>query len=89
MATQKGELFSLQVKDFIKGSVIAFGAALLPSIYTLLDKDHFPTWVEFAPYLKSALSAMIVYILKNYLSNSNGDFLKKEPVNLPYNKTEP
>lgn len=75
---QSNGIFTLQVKDFAKGAIIAFGTALLPSIYTMLDKDHFPTWIEFAPYLKAAVSALVMYIGKNYFSNNEGAFAKKD-----------
>lgn len=87
MPIPNGTLYTFQRSDWIKGLAIAIGGVLLPSLYDLIDNGALPTWVEFAPVLKAAIGAGITYVGKNFLSNSDGKFMKKETPVLPY--TEP
>jgi len=67
---------SLNKKDFIKGLLMAVLTAVISVVYTSIESGS----LEFN--LKSvviaALSAALAYIMKNALTNSNDQFLKKE-----------
>lgn len=71
-------LGKLKLNDFWKGALIAFGTSVLSGAYFLLTKDHFPTWVEFQPYLQTAVAAFIMYVLKNLGTNNVGELLQKD-----------
>lgn len=51
---------------------------LLTGLYTILSAGAFPTWEQFKPYLISSVSAGVAYILKNFISNNQGQVLKKD-----------
>jgi VIT1/CCC1 family predicted Fe2+/Mn2+ transporter len=74
----KSKFLNLDIKDAINGFVIAFLSAALTGLVATLDSGALPSVAE----LKSAgvigLTAGLSYLLKNVLSNSKGDFLKKE-----------
>lgn len=73
---KRSDFLTLNARDVFRGSLIAFGSALLPTLLVLLQQDHWPTWVEFRPYLQAAISAAITYLLKNYFTNSKGQFAR-------------
>lgn len=68
----------LNWRDAINGFIVAFFAASLTGIINILDGGHLPL----LPELKSAgiigLTAGLSYLLKNVLTNSTGEILKKE-----------
>ena len=72
-------LFSLGWKDVVKGFIMAIISALLTGVYTSINAGTFPPdvagWKSMGIV---ALGAGVAYILKNWLSNSDGQFMKKE-----------
>ena len=61
--------------DLVKGLIVFVLAAILKAIY----EGGIPsTWIECKSILSTAVIAGIGYILKNWLSNSEGKFLSKE-----------
>lgn len=74
----KSKFLNLDIKDAINGFVVAFLSAALTGIIATLDSGALPSVAE----LKSAgvigLTAGLSYLLKNVLTNSNGELLKKE-----------
>lgn len=74
----KSKFLNLDIKDAINGFVVAFLSAALTGLVATLDSGALPTVAE----LKSAgvigLTAGLSYLLKNILTNSNGELLKKE-----------
>ena len=73
----KGKFGTLVLSDWWKGLLITVFTTLLTGIYGILSAGDFPTWDQFKPYLVSSIAAGISYVLKNLLSNSEGQFLKK------------
>ena len=71
-------LFNLNSLDLLKGFIVAFLSAALTGIVSTLDSGVLPTLAE----LKSAgvvgLTAGLSYLLKNLLTNSQGEILKKD-----------
>jgi hypothetical protein len=65
----------VQGKDAAK-SLIIF--ALTPLIMSIATGNIPMTMVEAAPLLKAGISAAAAYIVKNFLTNSNDEFLKKD-----------
>lgn len=74
----KSKFLSLDTKDAINGFVVAFLSAALSTILATLDSGALPTLAE----LKSAgiigLTAGLSYLIKNVLTNSNGELIKGE-----------
>jgi len=74
---KKAKLFSLGLKDWIKGLVMAVLAAVVVLIQETIATGslHFD-WQSIG---KTALLTAIAYITKNFLTNSKDEFLSKEP----------
>ena len=75
-----GEKFGqLSLKDLVKGFILAVLTVLVTYIGQCLQAESFPmdahTWIL---ELKIALGAGIGYVMKNWLTNSDDQFLKKE-----------
>lgn len=74
----KSSLFTLNKTDFVKGLVIAVLTAVITVVYTTVQTGSFTfDWKEISV---AALSAALAYITKNLLTNSNDQFLTKDPV---------
>ena len=74
----KSNFFDLNWGDVFRGFIIAFGGALLPCLLVLFNQDHWPTWLEFRPYLQASISAGVTYLIKNLLTNSDGKIVQPE-----------
>lgn len=74
----KSKFLTLDTKDAINGFVVAFLSAALTAVLATLDSGTLPTLAE----LKSAgiigLTAGLSYLIKNVLTNSNGELVKAE-----------
>lgn len=76
---QKAKFLSLNWQDAIHGVLVAFFGSLMYGLYDILNSGKFPTtWAEFKPILISALVFTLGYIIKNFLSNSAGNFAQTE-----------
>ena len=65
----------LNVQDFFRGLIIAVLTALVTFLYTTMESGELVfNWKQIAT---TSLTAALAYIIKNYLSNSEGAFLKK------------
>lgn len=77
-------LLSVGMKDAIKGLLVAMLTVLVSMVGSTIQNGIFPeTWNEWKVILLASLGAGISYVIKNWLTNSNDQFLKKET-----NKTE-
>lgn len=81
----KNGLFTINLADLGKGVIMAILTALSASLLVILSGDpsdptmhgHLPSLLELKNIGLGALSVGIIYLLKNFLSNSQGQFLKK------------
>jgi hypothetical protein len=84
MKTIEAKIFSLVPKDFLKALIMAGLVAAGKLVYTSIQAGTFPmdaiTWMAIG---KAAGVAMVAYLLKNLLTNSNDQFLKAEPKDAP------
>jgi len=65
----------LNVQDFFRGLIIAVLTALVTFLYNTMESGELIfNWKQIAT---TSLTAALAYIIKNYLSNSEGAFLKK------------
>lgn len=65
----------LNVQDFFRGLIIAVLTALVTFLYNTMESGELIfNWKQIAT---TSLTAALAYIIKNYLSNSEGVFLKK------------
>ena len=76
---EKSKLFSLSLSDVWKGLIMTFLGALVSGVMTVIQSGVFAfDWITFKPILMGAIGAGLAYILKNFFSNSNGQFATKE-----------
>jgi len=73
----KSSLFTLNKADFVKGLVIAVLTGIITAAYTTVQNDSLK--FDWKAITIAALSAAFAYITKNLLTNSNDEFLKKDP----------
>lgn len=75
----KNELFKLAPKDAVKGLILSVLTVIVTSVTASLNVGTIPTTKEFwVTQLTLGLSAGGAYLLKNFLTNSDDQFLKKE-----------
>lgn len=74
----KSKFLSLEIKDWIRGLFMAVGAAVVDGAIIVLNAGAMPNTDEYKRLAIVGLSAGLVYIAKNLLTNSNDQFLKKE-----------
>lgn len=77
---KKTSLFSINWKDLVKGFILAFLTALVTAIGQSITAQSLPTWAQILVDLKLALGAGVAYLIKNFLTNSKGQFLAKEVI---------
>lgn len=70
--------FTLKLVDFSKGFVVAFFTGCLTAIVDNLSPENILNPIGFRTYLVTGLIAGASYILKNWLTNSEGK-IAKEP----------
>lgn len=74
----KSSLLTLDSKDFIKGFLVSVITAIVTVVYNTIQTGTLAfDWKAIAI---AALSAGLAYITKNLLTNSQDQFLKKEPI---------
>ena len=76
MKTSK--FLSLNTQDLLKGLVLSLIFFVLTSILKSLNAGEFPTTEQWVSIGKNGLALVISYLLKNFFTNSNDKFLKKE-----------
>ena len=76
---KESKFLSIKIKDLIKGFITAMLMAIVTGIYTSIEQGTFPPdasgWKAMAI---TGFGAGLAYILKNLLTNSNDQFMKKE-----------
>lgn len=76
---------TLNWMDVLKGAGIAALTSILTALMTFLNNGTFPTtWAEWQFYVYAAIGCFVAYVLKNLLTNSQGEVLKGEqdkPIN--------
>lgn len=70
---------NLNWKDLGKGLLLTVLTTLFSGLGVYFSQNSLPTWPEFEVILISSGGASISYLLKNLMTNSQGQFLKSEP----------
>jgi EamA domain-containing membrane protein RarD len=68
----------LNLQDIIKGSILAVITAIITALYQIVQAGSLPTVSDLQTIGTVALGAALSYLLKNWLTNSNGNFAKPE-----------
>lgn len=74
----KSSFLNLNVKDLLKGFIVAIVTALLTGVYQVIQSGGMFNWETVKPVVLASIGAGLSYIIKNYLTNSNDEILKKD-----------
>jgi hypothetical protein len=74
----KSSFLKLDTQDLVKGFVVAFLSASLTGLVAILDSGALPTLIELKQAGIVGLTAGLSYLLKNLLTNSQDELLKKD-----------
>jgi len=75
----RSKFLSLNVNDLLKGLLIAFLTALFTGLIALFQAGPFEfDWLTFRPIVMAAASAALAYLLKNWITNLQGQILVKD-----------
>ena len=71
---ERSPFLKLAIPDFIKGLILAVITALVTGLYELINGGWAFTfdWVTFKPIVMTAVAALLSYLIKNLLTNSDG-----------------
>jgi len=76
----KSKFMTLDWKDFSRGLLVAFLAAVITGVINILDTGAVFTWLTVKPVLIAGISAALSYLLKCLATNSQDQMFKREPV---------
>lgn len=68
----------LNLRDLLNGVVVAFLTASLTGLIQVLDSGVLPTASELKTSVLAGVVASLAYLLKNLVTNSNGEIAKSE-----------
>jgi len=76
----KSKIFGVNIRDFAYGLVVAFLGAIATALHQLLSSNQSFSfdWITFKPIVYTGITAGFAYLIKNFFSNSKGDFGKLE-----------
>jgi len=74
----QSKIASLNWNDALKGFVVAFLTASLTGLIQTLESGSLPNLAAVKVHVVAGLIAGLSYIIKQFLTNTNGDLLKKE-----------
>ena len=74
----KSSFLKLDTQDLVKGFAVAFLSVGLTGLIATLDSGSLPTLTELKQAGIVGLTAGLSYLLKNLLTNSEDELMKKE-----------
>jgi hypothetical protein len=72
------KLFNINLADLGKAALMVLIVTVLTAVYPAFSTGEFPTGVALLAALKSGVTGGVAYIIKNLLTNSNGNFATSE-----------
>ena len=85
MTNEIAKLFTINWQDILKGFITAVLTVIVAGLYTGLSSTppQFPDLATLEHLGITGLLAGVAYLMKNFLSNSAGQFLKAEGAPMP------
>ncbi len=74
----KSKFLRLDTRDFINGLIISVFCAFITGFYQLIAGGGVINWLSMKPVIIAAIGAGVSYLTKNLLTNSKGQFMKRE-----------
>jgi len=65
----KSTRFTLQLRDFAKGALVAFGTAFLTTLTQTLSTGAMPTVAQLKISAIAGVSSILIYLTKNYFTD--------------------
>jgi hypothetical protein len=78
MYTPTSKFLQLNARDLILGIIMALVTSLLAGIIKILETGTDFTWVNLKPVMIAGICAGLTYLLKNLVSNSRGELLRRD-----------
>ena len=75
---KQSNFLNLDVNDLTKGFVVAFFSAALTGLVAILETSQLPQINDLKAAAIVGLTAGLSYLLKNVLTNSQGELLKND-----------
>ena len=75
----KSKFLTLDLKDFLRGLLVAFLTAVIRGVIEMLDTGAVFTWLTLKPVLIAGVSGALAYLLKCLMTNSQDKMFKREP----------
>jgi hypothetical protein len=75
---KRSKFLTLNLRDALKGLFLVVITAIITGVYELVATGAVFAWTSLKPILLTAAAAALSYIIKNFLTNSNGEILTKE-----------
>lgn len=73
------KFLGLNIADIVKSGIMAFLGAFLTGFYKFIEMGSFPeSWAQWKPIVLGGLISMVGYLIKNVLTNNQGEFLKQD-----------
>ncbi len=74
----RSKFLRLNGRDFIKGFIVAILCTFLTGFYQLFANEGIINWITLKPVVIAAIGSGVSYLTKNLLTNSKGQFMRKE-----------
>ena len=74
----KSKFLKLNSRDFINGLIIAVFCTFITGFYQLIANGGTINWLTMRPVVIAAIGSGVSYLTKNLLTNSKGEFLRRE-----------
>ena len=74
----KSKFLKLNSLDFINGLIIAIFCTFITGFYQLIANGGIINWMTVKPVVIAAIGSGVAYLTKNLLTNSKGEFMRRE-----------
>jgi len=74
----RSKFLRLNSRDFIKSLIVVMFCTFLTGFYQLIANDGVINWITLKPVVIAAIGSGVSYLTKNLLSNSKGEFMRRE-----------
>jgi hypothetical protein len=74
----RSKFLRLNRRDFIKGFIVVIFCTFLTGFYQLIANGGVINWITIKPVVIAAIGSGVSYLTKNLLTNSKGQFMRRE-----------
>jgi hypothetical protein len=74
----RSKFLRLNSRDFIKGLIVTMFCTFLTGFYQIIANNGVINWLTIKPVVIAAVGSGVSYLTKNLLTNSKGQFMRRE-----------